>query len=368
MMDAEQNKSNGEAKDASLTSPPDELPKSGASHTYLYAAAVAAFGILAGVAIAAISLHQSRSTLAPTPIADEQPGLSHALNDLGPAVSDNEGLKGHLTTQWDEKPVYQVTIEPGDATMTPGFDLSVSDPLRPLSINIQLKDRLGYVMCSRQVLLKYPVRKPAGLEEADRGSTSGKKPALKKISAREEERRTAEQADFDRKQAQELAREQGRDIFQNQLGQDGKVISISAQGDIPCPVESYRRVAGWGFVPDFPAVEEQDEQLGLRPEAIQAAQRAAARQARSRMAYNSPSKTFSFALEGDDTVVDFNVSEGIIQTKAGKTFEVDKTGGEGNSAVWQEYPAYFHYRCEQTTSSCTLARAGASVMHAKLKR
>jgi len=67
-------------------------------------------------------------------------------------------------------------------------------------------------------------------------------------------------------------------------------------------------------------------------------------------------------------VVEYDVAGGVLETRAGKTFVIDKAAGEDNTALWQEYPAYFHYRCEQTTSSCTLVRAGASVMHAKLKR
>jgi hypothetical protein len=367
MTDADHNQSSRETHDAHPPSPLADSAKPADSRTYLYGAVAIAIGILTGVAIGAISLHQPKATPPPTPLAGQQPGLSRALNDLGLATSSSQGLKGHLTTQWTEKAVYHVTIEPADATMRSGFALSVSDPPRPLSVNIQLKDRLGFVMCSREVLLKYQARKPADLEVTAPYSTSGKKPRLKKISAKEGKRRKAEQADFDRKQARELAREHGKDVFQNQLGPDGQIVSISAQGDVPCSQESYERVEGWGFVPDFPTLHEQDRLFSLQPGTRQTAQQTV-QTARRRAAYKSPSKTFSFSLEGDDAVVDFDTSEGVLQTQAGKTFVIDKTSGEGNTAVWQAYPAYFHYRCEQTTSSCTLARAGAAVLHARLKR
>jgi hypothetical protein len=309
-----------------------------------------------------------RATPTPTPVAVEHPGLTRELLDLGASQSSETGLKGHLTSQWTEKPVYSVTIEPADPAQLGGFAVSVSDPPRPLSIKIQLKDRLGFVVCGSDVLLKYPVKKPADLDQLDPKKTTAKKPALRKISAKEAERLKTEQTEFDRHQAQEMQREQGKDVFQNQIGKDGKIVSISAQGNVPCTMESYERVAAWGFVPDFPTLDEQADLTSLQPKAVQAAARTAAQRARRRIAYNGPAKTLSFSFEGDDAVVDFDVSGGVLETKAGKTFVIDKSGSQANSAIWQEYPAYFHYRCEQTTSSCTLARSGAGVMHGKLKR
>jgi len=182
------------------------------------------------------------------------------------------------------------------------------------------------------------------------------------------ERMQAEQADFDRRQAEEAAREKGKDLFQNQLDASGKVVSITAKGDVSCPADSYDRVATWSFVPDFPTLDEQDEMVSLQPDSKQAAQRAAAQRARRRMAYKPPSNGFTFAFEGDDAVVDYDAAAGEMQTRAGKTFMIDKKGNESDVAIWQEYPAYFHYRCEQATSSCTLNRAGSAVLHATLKR
>ena len=371
MTDADQQNSNGKDTDANQPSPLLEPAKPAANRTLLYASVVAAIGIMAGVAIATISLRQSRTT--PAPIAAQQLVVSSELRDLGQAASSDFGLKGHLTSQWTNQPAYHVTIEPGDATLAAGFALAVSDPPRPLSIGIELMDRLGYVMCRRNILLKYDVKKPADLEQADPNRSSGKKPRLKRVSAKDAERKKAEEADFDRREAREQQREKGNDIFHNQIGADGQVVSISAQGDIPCPAEPYERVTAWGFVPDFPTADEQADLLSHRPERKEsgpkeAALRAAFHRTRQRAAYKSPSNAFSFSLEGDDAVVEYDVAGGVLETRAGKTFVIDKAAGEDNTALWQEYPAYFHYRCEQTTSSCTLVRAGASVMHAKLKR
>ncbi|MGD0889891.1 MAG: hypothetical protein ABR923_00055 [Terracidiphilus sp.] len=364
MTDADQNKSEGETRDTPQNSPAPG-PSQPVNRIVFYALVVTAFGILAGIAIAAISLHQSKTAIS-QPVV-QQPTVSREVRDLGAAEESTTGLKGHLTTQWSDQPTYHVTIEPGDATMAAGFALALSEPPHPLSIQVQLKDRLGYVMCSHDVLLRFLPRKPADLEPPDPKLSSGKKTPIRKISAKEQERRDAEQTDFDHALAQEQQREQGKDVFQNQTGPDGQVISISAQGTIPCPLETYQRVETWGFVPDFPTLDEQADLLGNQPEAKEAALHAA-RAARRRIVYKSPDKTLSFSFEGDDAVVDFDVPGGVLETRAGKTFLIDKSPGVGNTAVWQEYPAYFHYRCEQTTSTCTLARAGAGVMHGKLKR
>jgi hypothetical protein len=343
-------------------------PVRAAKKALLYAAAAIGIGALAGAVIGAISLREMRVIPAPAPVVEEHPGLPRELLDLGSAESTETGLKGHLTTQWTAAPVYSVTIAPGDPAQFEGFAASVNDPPRPLSIKIQLKDRLGFVMCSQDVLLKYQARKPADLEAADSAKDSGKNLKPKKISAKDAERLKTEQDEFDKQQAQEAQREHGRDVFQNKVGQGGQVESISAKGEIPCTMESFERVAAWGFVPNFPTLDEQANLISIQPKAQQAAMRASAEKARRRVVSKSPTEALSFSFEGDDAVVDFDVSGGVLETKAGKTFIIDNNGGQDNTARWQEYPAYFHYRCEQTTSSCVLARSGASVMHAKLKR
>jgi hypothetical protein len=371
MTDADHQNPSGEPTTANQPSPPVEPPRPGPNRTVLYAAVVVTIGILAGVVIATVSLPQART--APAPVAAQPFVVSSELKDLGLAEASDFGIKGHLTTQWVGQPAYHLEIEPGDATQAAGFALAVSDPPSPLSIKIQLKDRLGFVMCTRNVLLKYEIKKPPDLESTNWNRLSTRKTALKKVSAKETAHRQAEQADFDRRQAKEQQREKDNDIFQDQIGADGRIATITAQGNIPCSAEPYERVAAWGFVPDFPTLDEQTDLLSLHPEkkdagSMAASMRAATRKARQRIAYKSPSKAFSFSMEGDDAVVEYDVSGGVLETRAGKIFLIDKAAGASNTAPWQEYPAYFHYRCEQTTSSCTLIRAGASAMHARLKR
>lgn len=74
-----------------------------------------------------------------------------------------------------------------------------------------------------------------------------------------------------------------------------------------------------------------------------------------------------FAIEGDDELVGYDPSRGIIQTSARKTFLVNTKALTGNNSAWQDWPANIHYKCD-LNSSCTLTRRGASVLYAQLKK
>ena len=74
-----------------------------------------------------------------------------------------------------------------------------------------------------------------------------------------------------------------------------------------------------------------------------------------------------FAIEGDDELVGYDPSKGVLQTSARKTFLVNATTVGGSSYGWQDWPANIHYKCD-LNSSCTLTRRGASVLYAQLKK
>jgi hypothetical protein len=74
----------------------------------------------------------------------------------------------------------------------------------------------------------------------------------------------------------------------------------------------------------------------------------------------------TFAIEGDDELVGYDPSKGVIQTSARKTFLVSATTASGTSA-WQDGPANIHYKCD-LNSRCTLTRSGATVLYAQLKK
>ena len=47
-------------------------------------------------------------------------------------------------------------------------------------------------------------------------------------------------------------------MFQNLAGSDGMINAISAQGDLPCSADAYKRANYWDFSTNFPTIEEQE--------------------------------------------------------------------------------------------------------------
>ena len=177
--------------------PPTYKPSSkpAASPTYTYAVMAAGAGILFGVAFAANFWRTSSPT---------------GPYDLGSATSSANGLKGHLLTTWDKEVEYRLTIGPGDQGQQAGFALAISNPPRPLSFDIQLKNPLGFVLCSTNILLKYDPGN-AGLRAGNANASNDSGGQI------------AQGADTAQLEAQELARERGKDIFQNQFGPDDRL-------------------------------------------------------------------------------------------------------------------------------------------------
>lgn len=258
--------------------------------------------------------------------------------DMDSVTSDAAGLKGHLYLQWDKKLQYRLMIEPSDASQQAGFALAVTNPRHPLSIGIHLQDVEGFVLCSKEILLKYDAHRNA----ADLDASA--------LSAQD---------------AQEAAREKGRDVFQNQIGANGQVVAIQVQGEMPCPAKAYEKVENWSLSPNFPSLAEQKEWLKHQPEAdldrsIQG--ESARRKATSKTA----AKLLSFSVEGDDAIVDFDVSRGVIETSGRKTFFIARTSGVAASSRWQDYPVNIHFRCDRS-SNCILMSPGLGDLRVKMK-
>jgi hypothetical protein len=76
-------------------------------------------------------------------------------------------------------------------------------------------------------------------------------------------------------------------------------------------------------------------------------------------------KPFSFSIEGDFTIADFDTSNGMIETNEGKSFVIDMRVSDTNATPLQDYSGNVHYRCDQT-GSCTLHGAGVVVPNVKL--
>jgi hypothetical protein len=214
-------------------------PVLGTSKLYLYAAAGTALGVLFGVAVAATAhipglLPKAKNralVVNPASVLRVPPGP----RDFGSMNAVAAGLSGHLTMEWKEKPSYRLVIEPSDPAQQAAFAMAVAGSPRPLSAGFQLKSAAGAVLCSQDVIVRY---NPAAT--AANGDPAG---------------------DLEQLKAQETTRERGRDIFENEIGDDGQIAAIDAQGNMPCTQQAYASATGWSFSADFPSVAEQSELL-----------------------------------------------------------------------------------------------------------
>jgi hypothetical protein len=324
-----------------------ESRKPAPSRTWIYIVTVGGLGLLFGLAIAVIFSHM---------------GGAPVVNDLGSFTSSAAGLKGHLVTKWDKKLEYRLTVEPSDPDHRAGFAFAVAHPPRPLSIELYLHDAQGFVLCSREVLLKYvPGNAPAVVApnpEAQAGNADAANAAG--VPAAHVEELLA---------AQEAERELGKEVFKNEIGPDGQIAGLDAQGEIQCPEKTYASVSSWSFVPDFPSLAEQDALVKGQNEAQTSGgestgETPVSRRKAPRIAAPPP---LAFTIEGDDAIVELDVSRGIIETRAGKTFFFDKTSGDINNPKWQDYPVDIHYKCDQT-ATCTIAHSGAGVLRVRMRR
>ena len=292
--------------------------------TKVYITASVALGILLGIVLATFLWHSEK------PVGPY---------DLGTSVAKGTGLQGHLFTRWEKKLEYRLTIEPADADVRAEFSLQVAHSQRPLSVAIHLLDDRGFVLCNKEILLRFD---PSSVI-APSGSFSA---------------------------AQEIEREKGQDLFLNQVGPDGMIASIYAQGDIPgCSIQDYGKTFTWSITPNFPSIAEQKDLLKIAT----LKQANAARQADVDHAAHpkkSPEPVVNllpFSVEGDDAVVEFDGYRGKIETQAGKTFFFDKTSGAGSDSRWQDYPVSVHYRCDRA-SNCVIKHGGILILHAVMKR
>lgn len=317
--------------------PATESPAPSGKPIFVLAAVVIALGLIVGVLFATVSNRSNAGQGGP--------------RDLPPLISTADGLKGQLTLHWDGKLQYRLLVEPSDPAQKPEFSATVSTPPRPLSVGIQLKDSAGAVLCSRAILLKFDSVQAAAL-------------AGRQLRA----------SDAAASNAQELKREDGQDVFQNNLGRDGQSESISILGQIPCSMQAYGRTASWNFSPDFLTLDQQAALL-KRQQELQARAKSASPDELADKAYSARRKAKkketpefgSFAMEGDDELVGYDASKGLIQTGARKTFVIERVSGDGNASRWGDVPANVHYKCDMNYN-CTLTRSGAVLLYARLSR
>lgn len=294
--------------------------------------------------------------------------------DMGTVTSTSSGLKGHLITNWGNRLNYKLTIEPSDVSQIDAFATTVNNPRLPIALNVQLKDVSGTVLCGTPVLLKYDPLK--NLPNAAAGNPM---PEGAKKNTKFEEESARNQAEVERSLnnarlvSRELQREHGKDIFQTVNGEDGQVASLAAQGTLPCSKRQYQSAVSWAFTTDFPSVLQpagsqdlnasNDLAFGGEPGATARSGLLANRRARRRVSL--PASHFS--LEQDDTLVGYQAATGMIETRGGKAFLMERRDLVASSLKGIDLPIPIHYRCDQM-GACALAGLNAGIQRAWLER
>jgi hypothetical protein len=363
--------------------PPAEPGKRRLNLTFVFAAAALVILIVIAGVFIALYWQQLNSTQTADSTQAAQPAAPTDARDLGTVDSSAAGLKGHLTTKWNDGLGYSFVIEPDDPARQAAFAMTVSNPPRAASIAIQIKNSDGEVLCSQDVLLRFDPRKVAAFEEAAE-KPAGRPLKAKGIAASQE----AQEAKLDRQVAAEEEREHGKSLFQVNAGQNGKIESISSQGEIPCPQSVYEGMGYWSFLPDFPSPGEQAAWLNHQPlvqakvEATEAslieakkikATKSEAKTpapqpaAHPRMTYKAADVPGTFSIAGDDAIVEYDAGAGNIGTKAGKVFSIDKAGAEAHAIQGYDLPFTIHYKCDQY-AACTITHGGAVIARAKLSQ
>jgi len=331
--------------------PPDgwrgRILKFAESQTRVYSAIGVGFVILIGVAIA---------------VAYWTGSSPEGRYDLGSVTSSATGLKGHLFVEWDKQLDYRLSIEPDDPARQAAFAAAVANSPHPLSVEIHLQDSEGFVLCSKEILLKYDAGNAIEIADSAGDAQSPKTDTAAGASAQPAQGIVPAPAED-----QEAAREKGKDLFKNQIGSDGQITAIGAQGSISCTARAYEKAASWSFSPGFPTIAEQNRLLERQQELANGGRSSADAAGRKKAVAKTVQKLLPFSMEGDDAIVDFDASRGIIETTSGKVFFIDKAGGTTSDPRWQDYPVEIHYRCDRS-SECTLAHAGTGALHVRLRR
>lgn len=349
-------KGSGKSRAGKGNQPLDLIQKFTASQTKVYAAVGIGMGLLAGLIVAALFLHPNSHT---API------------DMGPATANQYGLKGHLTTAWKDRLEYQVTIEPVDSKRAAAFAANVNASPKPLSIEVQVKDPFGAVLCGNTILLRFDPRNTPGITVPEPGPKATK--AEKALATRNQ---IAQGLRLAKLEGQELDREHGKDVFRNNAGKDGQLESIGAEGVLPCTRQQFEKVASWGFTSNFPVVTPPAESAPASPFAQDIAE-AEARSAKEAAAEKAAAKARAkrrpalpappIYIEGDDAIMRIDEANRVLETRNGKALHVDKSDSIVEMLKERDFPIPIHYRCDQE-GNCTFGVVGTGVHHARLRR
>jgi hypothetical protein len=329
------------------------------SSTKMYVMLAAGLGILTSLAIVAFVLMPGKS--------------ADTTYDMGSVTSTSNGLKGHLTTNWGDQLSYKLSIEPSDASQLDAFVTAINNPPQPISVSLQLKDVSGSILCDTPVLLKYdPLKKIPNVVTRDDSARTGNAKNAKideSVQTQAEVERALNNA---RLVGQELNREHGKDIFQPVNGDDGQISSIASQGTLPCSKKQYQSAASWAFVTNFPSVLQtagpQNSDTNDNLDAFGVAPKTSgSTEAERRVTRRVPLPNSHFSVEMDDALVGYQTATGIVETRAGKSFLVEKRDLVASSLKGVELPIPIHYRCDQL-GACSLAGLNSGIQRAWLER
>jgi hypothetical protein len=283
--------------------------------------------------------------------------------DMGPGVVASAGLRGHLNTRWDGnkktgKLVYQLHVESMEDRWQPGFSRAILNSPQPLSVTMRLLDATGFALCGKDIPFHFDP-KNATVQVA---MPSAVGPNGKKLSAVERNvaYQAARQNAVTQMQAAQVVREQGKDVFQNQIGPDGLATAVNAQGSLPCSPDQYQRASYWDMNTNFPSLDEQAALLDPRAAALKAKESEPGAHPAKRTS-NRPQT--GFVLQGDERVTEYDAARGQLWTQ-GRTFRIDRMVGQATAMAWANNNTLIHYRCDQQANCALTAPGGSAVLHA----
>jgi len=251
--------------------------------------------------------------------------------DLGSQRYDPAGLGGRLIVQWTGSASYKFTVDPLDASQIAGFQAMVANPPHAISFRLVIKDNTDGVACQKDIVI------PTGTAL---GGTVNQAMA---IAPRETPT---------------------GDKMQNSTGANGKIGETVLTGPLPCDLDAYKRIAGWEFFTDFPALSTQKDWQKHEDSVT-------AKESKSDSATHSYGgyylvKSIPAPIEGDDEIVSDNPGKGVISTGSGKAFLVGANILTNPALDWQIFPADIHYRCEKNAMCLVTKLNSRTAVHARL--
>ena len=283
--------------------------------------------------------------------------------DLGPGVFAAAGLRGHLVAKWegtaqDGKAHYQLRIEPIEPQMLSGFAFVTAKPPQPLSVKFRVLDSTGFALCSKEVVFHYDPSTPAS-------AAISQVPARKADAARIAAEKAKSDADLQTRKASEADRERGKDMFQDQPAADGRISAVSAEGELSCSADAYKRAYYWDFSTNFPTLDEQGALL--TPKSGQALLEKPSNNAGRAVAAKKVAKkpVPAFFIQGDERVISYDQFRGKLDAE-GKTFYIDRKNDQPTAANWASNTSLIHYKCDQHATCALTVAGGMSAVHARL--